>query len=65
MFKYLGSLASMGSGMEAELKHRVGEEPKIMEGLTGLWRSIRMTTDVKTGRLECIMVLIVLYGSES
>ena len=62
--KYLGFFVLSDSGMEVELKQKIWEGTKTLEGLLGLWKNIRMTTDVKVRVLETIMVPMSLYGSE-
>ena len=57
------SAKTANGGMEAELKHRLGEGAKIMGGFTTLRRKRGMTTDVNIGMLESMVVPIALYRS--
>ena len=48
--------------MQTELKQTLGGE-RIIEGLARLWRSGGMTTDMKAGTIESIVVPTVLHES--
>ena len=63
-FEYLGVIVSENEVMEAELKHKVEESAKTTRRLSAFWRNRRMTTDVKTGTLENLILFIVFYGSQ-
>ena len=56
---------SVDGSIEAELKYRLGEGVRIMEGLASLWRTKRITIDVTIWKLERIVVPKVLYESKS
>ena len=51
-FEYLRSFVSLDGDAEAELSHGLRERGKMMRGLAGLWRSRKITFDVKSRMLE-------------
>ena len=49
--KHLRHFVSVDGGMEAELKHRLGEVAEIMGGLPSLWNNRGVNTDEEVGVL--------------
>ena len=64
-FHNLESFVSADGGMEKEPNHRLRKRATVMTEFSGLWRNRGMSSDVKVGILETIVIPMVQYGLES
>ena len=63
-FRYLGVDIKSDGSQGAEMGHRRIEAAKLLGALKGVWNKGPMSTEVKLGMYEGIMVPTVMYGSE-
>ena len=64
-FKYLGSVIAANSGMEADVRRRVNVGCKVLGSLKGVIKNRGLGMNVKKILFEKVVVLTVMYGSES
>ena len=64
-FKYLGSVIAANGGVEADVHHRVNEGCKVLGALKGVMKNRGLGMNVKKVSYEKLVVLTVMYGSES
>ena len=64
-FKYLGSCFSSDGGLKEDVSRRVGEGMKTFGAMKRMWSGRSVTVRVKRELYERIVLLTVMYGSES
>ena len=65
-FKYLGSvIVAANGGVEADVCHRVNEGCKVLGALIVVMKNRRLGMNGKKVLYEKVVVLTVMYGSES
>ena len=64
-FKYLGSVIAANGGVKADVHHRVNEGCKVLGALKGVMKNRGLGMNVKKVLYEKVVVLTVMYGSES
>ena len=64
-FKYLGSVIAANGGVETDVRHRVNEGCKVLGALKGVMKNRGLGMTVKKVLYEKVVVLTVMYGSES
>ena len=64
-FKYLGSVIAANGGVEAHVHHRVNEGCKVLGALKGVMNNRGLEMNVKKVLYEKVVVLTVMYSSES
>ena len=64
-FKYLGSVIAANGGVETDVCHRVNEECKVLGALKRVMKNRGLGMNVKKVLYEKVVVLTVMYGSES
>ena len=64
-FKYLGSVIAANGGVKADVRHRVNEGCKMLGALKGVMKNRGLGMNVKRVLYEKVVVLTVMYGSES
>ena len=64
-FKYFGSVIAANGGVEADVRHRMNEGCKVMGVLKGVMKNRGLEMNVKKVLYEKVVVLTVMYGSES
>ena len=64
-FKYLGLVIAANGGVEADVRHRVNEGCKVLGALKGVMKNRGLGMNVKKVLYEKVVVLTVMYGSES
>ena len=64
-FKYLGSVIAANGGVEVDVCHRLNEGCKVLGALKGVMKNRRLGINVKKVLYEKVVMLTVMYGSES
>ena len=64
-FKYLCSVNAANRGVEADVRHRVNEGCIVLGALKGVMKNRGLGMNVKKVLYENLVVLAVMYGSES
>ena len=64
-FKYFGSVIAANGVVEADVLHRVNEGCKVLGAFEGVMKNRRLGMNVKKVLYEKVVVLTVMYGSES
>src|ERR1044072_748404 len=64
-FKYLGMFEEGKGGTEKEIKNRVVEGMKVLEGLREVWKKGKNSKEIKIRMFECMCLPSVMYGCET
>ena len=64
-FKYFGSVIAANDGVEVDVRCRVNEGCKVLGALKGVMKNRRLGMNVKKNLYEKLVVLSVMYGSQS
>ena len=64
-FPYLGSIITHDGDTEADIKCRIGKAMAIFQKMTNIWRSKKISTEIKINLYKSIILPIVTYASET
>jgi len=64
-FCYLGSMMSLNSSCDKEIKTHIGKANAVFERLERIWKSIGCSVDTKVQLSDSILLSTLLYGAET